>query len=287
MEHLETKELIQVTQLPVIEEQLWRLKDHIIQVTKQATQMACTVETIQSVKDARTDLKKLFLELDTKRKDIKQQIAAPYDAFNKVFAECVAGPMTAADADLKKKIDAVENELKSTCEAQMKRYFDELCQAEHVKWLEWNRMGLTISLTDAKQKTHKKLQGTIAAFVVGVSQDAKAISQMENAAEIMAEYKRTLNLSAALDAVHDRHQRIEAEKATAANRQTVMEAESQVVRKVDEALPPPVVQAPVPAPAPAPAVSEKTCKATFTVHAPKSKLIKLVEFMKKEGIRYE
>ena len=292
----DTANLIHIVQLPVIEAKLLSLKDGIKQRTEEAASLACTNETLQAVKKTRAELNSEFKELEEARKAIKRQIMAPLEAFEKTYKECVTAPYAAADANLKDKVSSVESGVKAKCEEEMRAYFAELCAAEKVEWLKYEWLGLKIGMTDANQKNHNRLREQIAVYITGISADVNAISKMENADEIMAEYRERRNLATSIAAVENRHKRIEAEKAARAAMEEKQKAEKAAVEKVEAALQP-TVPAPVPIPvrvvvptptlAEAPSETEPVVKCVFTVHATKPQLKKLVEFMKKEGIKYE
>lgn len=277
-------EIIRVVQLPVIEERLRAMKEQVDARVSEALSLACTDDTLTAVKAARADLRKDFESLETERKAVKSAVLGPYEAFEKVYRECVSDTYRQADAELKKKIDAVGDGIKSACEATLKRYFEELAAAEHVEWLTWDRLGLKIDLTSARQKSHARLREKVADFVCGVAQSVDTISRMDDADEIMAEFRRCLSVGQALGIVQERHQRIEAERRAAEERKAVMDAQQAAVERVEAAAPPTVVAPPVEAPAPAPG---EILRCTFTVRATREQLKKLKEFLNQEGIRYE
>lgn len=189
-----------------------------------------------------------------------------------------------ADGALKGKIDAVEEELKQRCEAGLKAYFDELCVAYHLDWLTYERTGVKVDMASAKAKTPTRLRKQLREFVEGVRGAVDAIATSENAAEIMDEYKHTLNLSASIRTVEDRHRRIEAERAAQKARKMEQEREAEMVRRVESLAPPAETAPPVETPA---APSEPILKCAFTVRATKPQLKKLKEFLIKEGIYFE
>lgn len=279
-------ELIRVVQLPVIEEQLRAMKEQVDQKVADALSLICTDETLSAVKDVRASLNKDFKALEEQRKAVKKAVMGPYEAFEKVYKECVSDAFNHADYELKAKIADVENAIKGACEEEMRTYFSELAAAEHVEWLKYEWAGVKVDMASARQKSHAKLREQIAAFVVRVSQDVTTISGMEDAEEIMAEYRQCLDLGRALSAVQDRHQRIEDERRAAEERKAAMEAQQAAVEKVDAAAPPTAFEPPVAAPVPQ-QEEEKIYKCSFTVHATKPQLRKLKEFMIQEGIRYE
>ena len=296
--------LIKVTQLPIIEENLRSMKEDVERVTNEAVSLVCTAETLQTVKEARSGLSKKFSVLEEQRKAVKQAIMEPYNRFELVYKD-VTGAFRTADAGLKAKIVEVESGIKDACEAEMREFFAELVQAEHVEWLTFDRMRLDINLTEAKKKTHKRLREQIAAFVSGVSQDVTSISSMEGADEILVEYKSSLSLSSAVGTVFERHRRTEAEKEAAEARRKAQEADEAAATKVEgvytaesqKPLQPPTeakgavsenaeeAENPVPPVTSNPA--EKVFQMVFTCHGTIDQLKKLKEFMNKEGIRYE
>lgn len=284
----DTTNLIRIVQLPVIEANLLALKDGIKQRTEEAASLACTNETIQAVKKTRAELNTEFKELEEIRKAIKRQLMAPLESFEKTYKECITAPYAAADVALRDEISSVESGIKAKCAEEMRAYFTELCAAEKVEWLRYEWLGLKISMTDANQKSHNRLREQIAVYVTGVSSDVAAISKMENADEIMAEYRERRNLAASIGAVESRHKRVEAERAARAALEEKQKAERATVGRVEAALQPPTpVPPPVQAPVIAGEIAERAVKCVFTVHATKIQLKKLVEFMQKEGIKYE
>lgn len=276
-------ELIKLTQLPVIEENLKIMKEQVKNRTAEAVALVCTEDTLADVKAVRADLRKSFDALEEQRKAVKKAVMGPYEAFEEVYKDCVSDSFREADIQLKGKIDATENEIKGRAEQAAKEYFDELCQAEHVDFLTWGQTGITVSLTDARQKTLATLRGKVADFVVKVAQAVNAIAEMENAEEIMAEYRQSLNLPQAIAAVSDRHRRIEAEREAAERRKAQREAEAAAVQRV-EAVAPPTITPPVQC---IEKPVEKVYKCPFVAYGTKDQLTRLKEFMNKEGIRYE
>lgn len=285
-EQLTNTALIQVVQLPVIEERLRSMKETVEQQTAAAMALVCTDESLSQARAVRADLNNTFKALEDQRKAVKKAVMGPYEAFEKVYKECVTEPFRRADDVLKGKVTAVEDGIKGECESKMREYFAELCAAERVDWLKFEWVGLKIDLASARQKSHTKLRDQIAAFVVGVSQSVNTISKMDSAEEIMAEYRQCLDMGRAIGIVQERHQRIEEERQAAEARKAEQEAQAAVVHKVEAVAPPAVLEPPVAAPVPQ-QEGEKVYKCSFTVRATKAQLKALKEFMNQEGIRYE
>lgn len=238
------EELIKVTQLPVIEERLRSLKDQIEKSVSEAKSLACTPETLVAVKKVRSDLRKQYEELERQRIAVKNSIMNPYTAFENIYKECVSSLYKEADSDLSSKIQDTEKSIKSECEDGLKDYFAELCVVEHVEWLTYDRTGIVVDMTSARQKVPKKLREKITQFVTGVSRGVSLIADMESAEEIMVEFKRTLDAAEAISIVQERHRGAEAERAYLTAKMAMQEAKSEVAHVVEEAnntFAPPVV----------------------------------------------
>jgi len=273
--------LITLVQIPIIEERLLAAKEFVDKTVADAMALVCTEETVQAVKATRAELNKQFGELENQRKAVKAAVLDPYNRFEAIYRECVSDAFKRADADLKQKITDVEGTMKRQCEAGLREYFTELCMAHHIDFLSFEQAGIVVSMADAKAKTQppKKLRDHLDQFVEGVAKGAAVISEMENADEIMAEYRVTLNVMEAVGIVQERKRRIEAERAARAAREEAQTREAEAVQKV-EAFAPPVENEAEPAP-------EPVLRCRFTVTATKAQLKKLKEFLNTEGIKYE
>lgn len=277
-----SEELIRVVSLPVIEEHLRSMKAVVDKQVNDALALVCTEDTVLTVKGVRSDLNKQFQALEEQRKAVKKAVLGPYEQFEAVYKECVSEGFKRADAALKGKIDDVESEMKKRCEDSLREYFAELCAAEHVEWLTYDRAGIKVDMASAKAKTPKKLREQLVNFVAEVAKGVNLIADMEDAEEIMVEFKKTLDAAQAITTVKDRHRRTEEEKAFQESRQEIRQRESEAAAKV-EAVAPPVVRSP----AEAQIEDKKIYKCTFTVRATKPQLRKLKDFLNQEGIWYE
>lgn len=268
-------DLIVVRQLPIIEEQLHALKTLWEQRALDAESMVCTEDTIQAVKGFRAEMRKEFDSVEALRKQAKRDVLEPYNRFEAVYKDCVTDAFVRADMACAQKVRAVEDDMKRRCEDGLREYFDELCAVRHLDWLEYERAGIKVDMASAKAKTPKKLREQLVAFVASVADSVNRINSLDDAEEIMVEYRRTLDAAGAICTVQNRHRRIEEERATREARYAALEQEAEAVRRV-EALAPPTVSEP-----------PKTYKCTFTVRTTMDKLKKLKEFLNMEGIQYE
>lgn len=272
-------DLIKVTQLPVIEERLRSMQEQVEKRTSEAMSMVCTEDTVQAVKKLRAELNSEFWDLEAQRKAVKKAILEPYERFESLYSRCISGPYKRADADLKSKVDTVQGEMRSRKEVELAAFFNEYAVAHGVEWLTFCDAGINVTLSASM----KKLKEEARAIIDRVEADTTAISSMDDAEEIMAEYKTNRSLADAVTIVKERHERIEAERKAAEERKAVQEAQRAAVERV-EAAAPEIMAPPVMATQGAP---EKEYSCTFTVKTTLPKLKALKAYMNKEGICYE
>lgn len=291
----DSKSLIAVTQLPIIEERLREYKAEIEATVAEAKTMVATPDTIQAVKAKRAELRKQFDDLDKRRISVKNLILEPYERFNKVYKECVEMPFKDADATLKATVDGFEGELKAQALEKLKANYDEHCQLEGIDWFTFDqaltRSGVKISMADTKTKEPRKAMDALAEFVSKVALGMEAVRKMEDSAEIMVEFKKCLDAGQAAAIVAERKRRIQ-EAAEAENRRKEEAARQQeMVAKVEAAAPAPApVAAPTAAPTPVadPTQTERVFpEFQFTVYnCTRSQLIGIRDYLKQEGIKY-
>ena len=145
------KDLIIVKQLPQIEEHLKELSAEIDKKVEYAKSLVCTEESVKAIKQVRADLNKEFKELEAQRKNVKEQIFAPYNQFEEVYKVYIADKYKSSDLDLKTKIDNTENELKAQKEQEIKDYFEEYKTANNIDFVDFKQANINVTLTASKK----------------------------------------------------------------------------------------------------------------------------------------
>ena len=283
-EEQEETALIAITQLPQIVENLHALRESWEAKAAEAATLVCTDESIQSIKKMRADMRKEFDEADTQRKAVKERYMSAWNEVDATWKECVAEPFLLADGTYKALINEFEGELKDECRNRLQSYFSELCAAHGVDFLTFDQaMGLgkiKISMADANAKTPKKLMDALSEVVAKVAVGMDQINAMpeDERAEIMDEYKQRFDVGSAIATVQARRKRIESEREAAEARRAERERQKAAVARV-EALAPPEPAKP----------QEKVFEEfSFTVYnCTRSQLLKIRDFLKQEGIKYE
>ena len=273
-------EIISVKQLPVIVEQLAQVKETVIQRVQTATSLVCTDETVKEVKKARAELNSEFKAWEEKRKEVKTAVMTPYEKFEAVYKECVSDTYKAADKDLKSKIDSVENELKEKKSAEVREYFSEYLISKNIDFVAFEQAGINVTLS-ASLKSLKELSK---AFDDKICDDLALIDTQEHKAEILVEYKKTLNVSAAITGVTARIKAVEDEKRRQEEAAAIRAAEEQRLAEIKAAVPEPVPEVTAPVEIQS---EEKIYMLRFTVKGTKDKLRELKAFLDNGGYKYE
>lgn len=281
-------ELIVVRQLPIIEERMRAVKEEVDRRIFDSSALVCTESTVKSVKSDRAENRKLLEYIKKQLNEAESALLEPFSKIKEYFQKELIAPLERLDAQQKKDISEVEDGIiKKRCEDGLRDYFYELCAVRRLDWLEYERAGIKVDMASAKAKAPKKLREQLAAFVTQVGDAVDRILPLDNAEEIMIEFRRTLDAGQAICTVQERHRRIEEEKAARVARYAELEREEEAVRKV-EALDHPVHIAPPEPVKPAKDPNEIIPRCTFTaIGATRAQLWKLKDFMKMEGIKYE
>nr|DAW16778.1 MAG TPA: Protein of unknown function (DUF1351) [Caudoviricetes sp.] len=295
-------QVITLKQLPIIEEHLQLVKSDVETRTRNAMQLVCTEETRKDVKSIRTELSKEFAEMENQRKRVKDAIMNPYNQFEAVYKECIFDPYKKADAELKKRIDEVESGLKSDKEKAIRDYFSELCKANNLPWLRFEQMNLKIGLSTSVNG----VKTTLTATVLKIAEEVQELSLHEDAAELLVEYKKSLNMALALSTIRARQEQIELQKQYEAQRRAALEQQRAAEEKVQQAVSeaqetqqdaaePPIEEVTAPTeetPTEAPTAVQEQAPAIiyevkFAVRGTIAQLKKLKQFIIQEGMSYD
>jgi hypothetical protein len=167
-----------------------------------------TDKTIKSLKDLRAELNKELADYENQRKAIKAAVLNPYNELEDAYKTEVSGKYKKALDTLKDKITEFENRVKADKEEEIKSYFVELVLAEEIDFLSFPQVGVKIDLSTSMKKYREQVDE----FISRVKSDLALIDTQSHKAEILVEYKRSLNVSQAITTITSRK---EAEKAEA------------------------------------------------------------------------
>lgn len=159
-----------------------------------------TTDTIQGLKALRAELNKEFSEFEEQRKAVKKLVHTPYDEMEAIYKREIAERYSSAVETLKTKIGEYEDLQKEEKRNNSFSYFTELCFSEDIDFVKFDDLQLKFDLTT----TEKKYREHIDAFMSKVKDDLNLIDTQEAKAEILVEFKKTLNASKAITTVTER-----------------------------------------------------------------------------------
>jgi len=167
-----------------------------------------TVETVKSLKDLRAELNKELADFESQRKFIKEGVNNPYNEFETIYKVEISEKYKSAIDLLKDKIAFVEDKVKSEKKESIEAYFKELCISEKIDFITFDKLGIEINLST----TEKKYKEQIHEYITKVVDDLNLIKSTDFEAEILTEYKSTLNASKSITDVKNRKEKEKAEE---------------------------------------------------------------------------
>lgn len=253
--------------------------------------LICTEETRKGITDLRTSLKKEQTEFENQRKNIKNEIMAPYEEFNKIYDANIKSKYTNAITVLTEKITFVENTIRENTRTKMMEFFEEKRNANNIKpeWLSFDELNIKIGINQLTPKGElvKKVKDEINDAVDTIKTCIDTINSMQNKEEILVEYLKHKNLSLAIKDVNDRYEILNQVKKDYEVVQEIQTQEEQVVEKVNEVLEAPVEGQVTIDDFEEEEKTEELFEAKFRVVTTRENLIHLVNFMKERGVNYE
>lgn len=204
------KEIITVTQLPVIEQALDNISskiEHEIQEAKNTLPSDLSKTTVH-LKKLRAKLKKEFEWIESQRKTVKSEILKPYLDFEVLYKSKISDKFKEADKYFKSKISEIESEIKEEKAAKLKDYFIDVATSKNIKYINFEDLNLKINLSDSLKSYYSKINE----ITDNISNDLKVIndniSEEKTKYEIILDYKKTLNLAQSMLLVTEKQNQI-------------------------------------------------------------------------------
>lgn len=203
---------IQLIQSPIIKHSLEEMGKSVsdrLSALNLEKQIA-TEATLATLKATRAELNKESKAFEDQRKAIKEAVLNPYSEFENIYKDEILTKYKQADEILKGKINDFEMSLKAEKKENLLKYFAELCDMEQIDWLNFDRLGINIDLSTSEKKYKLDIFGK----VQKIADDISLISSEEYAAEMLVEFKTSLNASQAIQKIRQRKQdeKLEAER---------------------------------------------------------------------------
>lgn len=293
-------ELITVTQLPVIEDQLAALHLELQGDLRVLESLAPTRDNYKELKKLRAEWNKKIDALEKARKKVKAKIEEPYKQFESGKYKELITDIRQAVGSLDDGIKDVENGLREESQKELLKYYEEYRQSLGLdaEIADPRRSGIKVGLSD----TMKSLKEQARNHLDKISNDLAMIDTLEDRDEILVEYRMCLDAVKAIATVNDRHRqaeemrkRLEAEEEArklmaekeAAIEVAIAEEQKQVTdgqEFTDDVLANPTVEN---APEGQEMANEAILIATFTVYGTINQLKALKEYLEFNGYKYE
>ena len=271
---INVNEIVKIETMPKVFSQLEMIGTFIDEKVKDIDILECTEDNKTEVKKRRTEINNILKELDDRRKFIKNKILEPYEMFNEKYEQECKGKLISASEILKTKIDTIEEQQKKDKYDELYDFAMEYFVANNLQDIvTFDDIGLNITLSASM----KSLKEQIIAFCEKVKQDIALINMEEYRDEILYEYKKNHNFAQSKTMVLDRYRELDELAKKKVEEETLKEEQQKVVEKVEEVLtiPKEVIE------------NDEIISVTFTISDTKENIVKVREFMKKEGIKYE
>lgn len=228
---IEKRNVVAIRQLPIIEEHLRDVREEVERKVSFALSTVVTEESLKTVKEYRAELNREYKVYEDMRKAIKSAVMTPYNEFEATYKENVGNIFAMADATLKERIGEAEGVVKERKQEEAKGYFDTFSALNGVEWLDFGRSGIEVTMS----KAPSKLKDEIHTYIYNIVDAVSAIKELNDADEVLYEYKSTLNLNAAINAVKMRHNALsECRAGSASAEEPAKEAEAPIEAPVAE-----------------------------------------------------
>lgn len=207
---LRDEDIIVVKQLPVIEEQLYQLLPSIKERCELAGSLVATEENYKELKKIRADLNKERSKFKSSVKAVVDEVMAPLNDFLNGVCKEVDDAYATGISKVDGSVKGVESGLKIQKQKELFVYYEEYRQS----------LGLDSAIADPKESgikvglsdSMKSLKEQARQYLDRIDGDLKMIDTLDDADEVLAEYRQCMSVTDAVRIVSDRHKRIEDEK---------------------------------------------------------------------------
>lgn len=190
-----------------IESNMKEVKSYVENLNNYYKSVTFTEETMKEAKEEKAKINKFKKHVADYRKNIVAEYNKPIKIFEDTAKE-TEGLLTDTYDTINKQVSNFENKQKQLKEQEVKEYFEEYKTANNIDFIKYEQAKINVTLNASM----KSLKEQTKAFIDKIADDLKLIETQEHKAEILVEYKQTLNVSNAITIVTNRFKAIEEEK---------------------------------------------------------------------------
>ena len=234
---VKTSDLIVVKQLPIIEDRLDEAYAAVKDRLSAVSGLVVTEDNYKELKKTRADLNREFDDLEALRKRVKSAIEVPYKRFEAGAYKRVADEYKAAISELDGNIKDTESGLRSQRQDELVAYYEQYRQSVGVDAQigAFSNSGIKVGLSG----TMKSLKEQARAHLDGIVNDLAMIDTLENADEVLAEYRDCLVVQAAVRIVNERHKKVAEERKRREAEEEARKQKEARIEAVEAAVGPP------------------------------------------------
>ncbi|MCI8486198.1 MAG: DUF1351 domain-containing protein [Clostridia bacterium] len=190
-----------------IESNMEEVKSYVENLNNYYKNITFTEETMKDAKEDKAKINKFKKQVAEYRKNIVAKYNEPINFFEGTAKETEA-LLTDTYNGINIQVANFENKQKQLKEQEIKDYFEEYKKANNIDFVMYEQAKINVTLT----ASIKSLKEQAKEFIDKITDDLNLIETQEHKAEILVEYKQTLNVSNAITTVTNRFKAIEEEK---------------------------------------------------------------------------
>ena len=276
---------IVLSQRPIIEYSFKTIKERIGEITSLVESAIDGDGTLKDLKDLRAILNKEFETLELARTGLKTEYMKPFEEFQTEYKDQVTQEVNSALTKLATKIKEAEQVILDGKIKTLKDYFVEYSISIDVTEIRYDQLGIKVTASADLGPIKKQIRERLDK----ISSELLAISTMQYSEEVYAEYIQLLDLPAAIAKVNQSIELARRALEREADEKARREA-ADLARQAEAGTKQEPVRVPTPEPkVETPAKAEIAAVETYvlTLTTTEEKMVRLMEFLEREGIIYE
>lgn len=264
-----------------IESNMKEVKSYVENLNNYYKSVTFTEETLKEAKEEKAKINKFKKQVADYRKNIVAEYNKPIKLFEGTAKE-TEQLLTDTYNEINLQVTNFENKQKQLKEQEIKEYFEEYRIANNIDFIKYEQAKINVTLTASMKSLKEQAKN----FIDKIIDDLNLIETQEHKAEILVEYKQTLNVSSAITTVTNRFKAIEEEKKKQEEIKRVQENITQMsnanISKETPSTAQQIIQTPKVE------TKEKLFTISFKVkNEPKSRLKLIKDFLENGGYDYE
>ena len=268
---------VQIKSVGEIESNMKEVKGYVENLNNYYKNITFTEETMQEAKNEKSKVNKFKTQVADYRKNIIAEYNKPIKIFEDTAKE-TEKLLTETYNTINQQVANYETKQKEIKEQEIKDYFEEYKTANNIDFITYGQARINVTLSASM----KSLKEQAKQFIDKIVDDLKLIETQEHKAEILVEYKQTLNVSNAITSVTSRFKAIEEEKKKMEQEKELQKFVVDTSKESDKYSEQIILNAPLIEEA-----TEEILTLKFTVRGTRTKLKELKQFLESGGYDYE